>query len=361
MQLKRLLFILLIIAPFFAIAQKKKEPFKVVAYFSTDSTTLHTYDFSKVTHLIYGFGHVSNGDFIVIKPNAIATLQGFQKIKAQKPGLKTMIALGGWGGCEFCSQTFNDKELTKKFAESVKKFLDLYGLDGIDLDWEYPTIPGPPGHQYLPEDKDNFTNLIIELRKALGKNKLITFAAGGFQNYFNKSVDWKALEPYIDFVNIMSYDLVHGYSTRTGHHTPLYSTGSQLESTHNGINFFKKINFPLKKLIVGCGFYSREFSTEDTLNNGLYRPAKFTGFVDYNKAVNKHTPETGFQYFWDNQAKAAYWFNKEKKIFVTGDTKESVSLKSKYVRNNKLGGIMFWELPTDLPKGGLLGAISVNP
>lgn len=340
-------------------AQKTKK-YKVVGYFSGDSAMLHDYDVKKLTHLIYGFSHVDNGNMVLTKPKDAPTMLAFQKIKKQNPGLKTMIALGGWGGCQFCSQTFNDKELTKKFANSVKKFLDEYKLDGIDLDWEYPVIPGHPGHQNIPEDKDAFTNLVKELRNSLGKQKLITFAAGGFQKFLDSSIAWHDVEPYLDFVNMMSYDLVHGYSTMTGHHTNLYSTKPGEESAKNMVDFFKKIKFPLNKVILGAGFYMREFENVSPVNNGLYQPTKFLEFVDYKVGVNKYTGANGYVFFWDKKAKAPYWYNPTKKVFVTGENQTSVRLKCEFVKKEKLGGFMFWELPTDLPKGGLYEAINMN-
>lgn len=349
---------ILFLATAFCFAQKKKQ-FKVVGYFSGDSAMLHTYDVKKLTHLIYGFSHVDDGNMILSKPKDAPALLAFQKIKKQHPGLKTLIALGGWGGCEFCSQTFNDRELTKKFALSVKNFLEKYKLDGIDLDWEYPVIAGHPGHQNIPEDKEAFTNLVKELRSALGKEKLITFAAGGFQKFLDSSIAWHEVEPYLDFVNMMTYDLVHGYSTQTGHHTNLFSTKPGEESADNMVQFFKKIKFPLKKVILGAGFYMREFENVQLANWGLYQPAKFRDFVDYRIGVNKYTGANGYIFFWDKIAKAPYWYNPTERVFVTGENKTSVRLKCEYVKKNKLGGFMFWELPTDLPQGGLYEAIDL--
>ncbi|MBK9486944.1 MAG: hypothetical protein IPO01_17705 [Chitinophagaceae bacterium] len=79
-----------------------------------------------------------------------------------------------------------------------------YGIDGLDLDWEYPAIEGFPGHKYDAADKNNFTELIKALRKELGNDFLLTFAAGGFLKYLNESVDWDAVMPLVDFVNLMT-------------------------------------------------------------------------------------------------------------------------------------------------------------
>ena len=148
--MKTLLFTLSLLASIGLSAQNK--PYKVIAYYSGDSASLHQYEFDKMTHLIYGFAHVKDGELVINHKKDTAVLLAFQKIKKQHPGIKTLIALGGWGGCEFCSQTFNDPALTKKFAQSAKKFIAQYKMDGIDLDWEYPTIKGHAEHQFIPED-----------------------------------------------------------------------------------------------------------------------------------------------------------------------------------------------------------------
>ena len=54
------------------------------------------------------------------------------------------------------------------FAASVLELLKRFDADGIDLDWEYPAIPGYPEHRYVPEDKQHFTLLVRELRQVLG-------------------------------------------------------------------------------------------------------------------------------------------------------------------------------------------------
>ena len=92
-------------------------------------------------------------------------------LKKRNPQLKIILSLGGWGGCETCSDVFSTKKGRKKFSKSAKKLCDYFGTDGIDLDWEYPTISGFPGHPYGPQDKPNFTALIKQLRKKLGKKK----------------------------------------------------------------------------------------------------------------------------------------------------------------------------------------------
>ena len=117
--------------------------------------------------------------------------------------------------------------------------------------------------------------LVTQLRRKLGKKNEISFAAGGFAKFIDSSTEWKKVMKKVDRVNLMSYDLVSGFSTLSGHHTPLYSTPHQKESTDNGVQMMLGAGVPANKIVIGAAFYGRFFEVSDTINNGLYLPAKF--------------------------------------------------------------------------------------
>lgn len=329
--------------------------YKVVAYYSGDSATLLQYDFSKITHLIYGFAHLDGmGRLGISRAKDTAVLKAFLIVKKRNPHLRTLIALGGWGGCKPCSGTFSNAGSTELFAASVNAFLHTFRLDGIDLDWEYPALPGVPGHPFTPADRPNFTRLILSLRKQLGAKKLVTFAAGGFRKYLDQSVEWSRIEKAVDFVNLMTYDLVHGYSERTGHQSSLYSALPGAESVDSCVHFFRKVHFPLQKIVIGVPFYVRAFQVGSTANNGLFQPARFLYMRGYRRYADSLSAANGFTRYWDNRAKAPYWFHPARRIFITGDDPQSLRYKVAYIRQNKLGGVMFWELFYDTFKNGLL-------
>ena len=337
------------------------QKYHVVAYYTGDSTRLMQYDLSKVTHLIYCFGHIyEDNTFKLSNKRWTSVKAAMPLIRKKYPHLKLMVALGGWGGCAPCSEKFNDVNARKIFVHSVKEFLEVNDVDGFDLDWEYPTIEGYPGHKYAAFDKENFTSLVKELRLALGKQKLLSFAAGGFQSFLDSSVDWKGLEPHLDFVNLMSYDLVSGFATVTGHQTPLYSGSKTKESVDNAIRFFRKIKFPLKKINIGSAFYTRDFEGVENINNGLYQKGKFKNMYGYVQAQSMHSKENGFTRYWDTSTQSPYWYNADSKIFATGDDAASIKAKSLYIKKNKLGGFMFWELALDTPDNFLLNQVKLN-
>jgi chitinase len=89
--------------------------------------------------------------------------------------------------------------------------------------------------------------LIQALRTTLGDKYEISFAAGGFTKFLTQSIEWNAIMPFVDRVNLMTYDLINGYSTVTGHHTPLYSTPEQIESTDHAVKYLDSIGVSKNK------------------------------------------------------------------------------------------------------------------
>jgi chitinase len=186
---------------------------------------------------------------------------------------------------------------------------------------------------------------------------LLSFAAGGFTDYLERSVDWNAVVPLVDFINLMTYDLVNGYSTVTGHHTPLAGHMPGQQTTETCVNWLFHKNVPPGKLIIGAAFYARVWENVPDNNHGLYQPGKFKQSLPYKNFTIYFNDSSGFVYHWDKKAKAPFQYNSQKQLFATFDDKRSIGEKSKFVRRKKLGGMMFWELSEDLPVNGLVDEI----
>jgi len=356
MRQKILLFLALQLFFFDLFAQKTND-FSVIAYYMGNDQQIDQFEVHKLSHIIFSFCHLKDNKLHVDNAKDSVTIKHLVALKKSNPQLKVMLSLGGWGGCAPCSEAFSTDEGRTRFAHSVKEINDYFGTDGIDLDWEYPTIEGHPGHLYQKQDKQNFTALIEALRKVLGSNNELSFAAGGFQKYLDESVEWNKIMPLVDRVNIMSYDLVNGYATVTGHHTPLFSTHSEEESTNRAVQYLLNLGIPAHKLVIGAAFYTRVWEDVANVNNGLYQAGKHRSGYNFKSYASNLTKENGWQYFWDKKAQAPYWYNKNQKLFATGDDLTSVKAKTAYALDKKLGGIMFWELTLDTYREGMVDAI----
>jgi chitinase len=351
--MKKSLFLLFVLLANICQAQQNTN-YKIIAYYTGNAEKLQQYPLDKLTHIIYSFVKLQNDTLMLRDAGQEQTVMQIVALKKKYPQLKIMVSMGGWSGCAPCSDLFADAKHRKTFAKTTVALLKKYHLDGIDLDWEYPAIEGFPGHKYHQSDKRNFSELIRTLRAEMGNRYLLSFAAGGFIKYLDESVDWEEVTPMVDFINLMTYDLVGGYATVTGHHTPLYSYRANQESTDKCVSWLMNQNIPANKLIIGGAFYARVWEKVSAENNGLYQTGVFKEAVDYNKFHQYFSDSSGFVYHWDEKAKAPYQYNAQKKLFATFDNERSIEEKAKYVRDLRLGGIMFWELVLDKPQNGLV-------
>jgi chitinase len=276
-----------------------------------------------------------------------------------------LVSVGGW----LWSTNFSDMALTaesrRAFEESVMEFLAQYDLDGLDIDWEYPGLPGA-GHPYRAEDKQNFTALLEELRarfdaeaKRTGRRLYLTIAMGAGDDVLAHT-EMRKVERYVDTVNLMTYDYYEaGSDATTGHHAPLYADPADPKkaSSDETVREYEKAGVPAGKILLGVPFYGRAWGDVPDNNHGLFQPGKTVAGVDAQySAIVANMLGQGFTRYWDDAAKAPYLYSAEKHIFVSYEDPESLRLKCDYVRSRKLGGVMLWEYSGD-PDGQLLGTI----
>ena len=347
-----------------------------MAYYVPGSDiTAENLPLEKLTHIVFSFTKVIDNKMAFDNDTYKAKLKELANQKENYPDLKVMIACGGWGGSGGFSDMASTTQTRKIFIESVMSFLTEYNIDGLDIDWEYPGLPGI-GNPYKQEDRENFTALMRELRVAMDetdKKYILTFAAAGWERYFDY-VDLTEVMKYADYINMMTYDLAGGGSPIAMHHTNLGKV--DLSSTDNAAvnNFFKRqktrsaeqiINYVIKKgvapgqIVIGCAFYGRTWKGVPPMNNGLFQPTKgyWKSTVTYREIRDKYENKNGYIRYWDKAADAPFHYNATDSIFISYDDTASVRIKTEYTINNNLGGIMFWELKHDTRKNGLLDAI----
>jgi chitinase len=342
---------------FYINASAQQNNFSVIAYYAGGPNQVDSFPIEKLTHIIFSFSHLKGNELHINNARDTATIEKLVSLKSRNPNLKVILSLGGWGGCATCSDVFSTKSGRKEFVKSVKNLSKYFHTDGIDLDWEYPAIEGFPSHKYQAADKQNFTSLVNQLRKKLGNKYEISFAAGGFRQFIEESIEWEKVMKKVDRVNLMTYDLVNGFDTSTGHHTPLYSTPYQTESTAQAVKELVNAGVAKNKIVIGAAFYARIWENVADSAFGLYQTGRYKKNVDFKNFDTQLSVDSGFIYHWDEVANAPYMYNPAKKLFVTYDNKNSIRLKTQYVVDQGLNGIMFWQLAYDTFDNGLLGVI----
>ncbi|MBW6499112.1 MAG: glycoside hydrolase family 18 protein [Bacteroidales bacterium] len=315
-------------------------------------------DGSFLTHINYAFANIIDGQIVEGYPTDSMNFSILRQIRDKNPGLQLLISVGGWGW----SGGFSDMALTPEsravFIESAIEFLKRHDLNGLDLDWEYPGLPGN-NNIHRPEDKENFTALLRECRQALdeiqGENKhyLLTIAAASFQAYFDNT-EMDVVADYLDFINIMTYDFVGEWGNITGHHTNLHTPDFDPlgMSVANSVDLFNQIGIINEKLLIGAAFYGRGWQEVNPENNGLGQPGKGLQGVNLNyySIVQNYLSDPAYQQLWDTSALVPFLWNPEEKIFITYENPVSIREKGKFVKENGLKGIMFWQYFGDYEK-----------
>ena len=305
-----------------------EKDFIVVAYVTSWSRVMP--DPAVMTHINYAFGHV-NDTFDGVRISKPDRLRQIVALKSENPDLKVMLSIGGWESGRF-SEMAADSLLRKSFADDCLKAVEDFGLDGIDIDWEYPTS-SVAGISSSPDDRENFNLLMRDLRSVLGEGRLLTIASSAYAEY----IDFRSCIDYLDFVNVMTYDMANA----PFHHTPLYGSENTKGTCEGALKAHIDAGVPASKLVLGVPFYGR---------GGTLMPR----FVDY-KEINDYAETVEM---WDDEAQAPYLADEDGTLVLGFDNPRSIKIKCDYIKENGLLGAMYWDYNGDNESGDLQNTLA---
>lgn len=300
---------------------------KIVGYILPNSELPNPF---LLTHINFSFGEIymENDKYKKIGIHGGNNeLKRVVDLKNDNPNLKVLLSItslvelddnkrdGGF------SQLCQDPYQRQLFIMDCLELCDRFNLDGIDLNWEFPTISWN-GQTPLPNDIENFTLLVKEMRDIF-KDKLITIATHVNAKYMNIC----ELEKYVDFFNVMCYDL--GEGEKLQYHNAI---DNQYFNIMDSIKIYKKILQDTDKYVMGIPLYIRyNFKNK-------YTPINKVDFSNPNYIINKGDI-IPFLYEIVNY-----------KLIPIGsfEDEESIKIKSNIIRDNNLGGFMIWNLAHDI-------------
>lgn len=326
-------------------------------------------DAARLTHVNYAFANVADGRVVEGFAKDAENLRVLTGLRGANPAFKVLVSVGGWTWSGGFSEAAATPESRARFVASAVDFVRRHDLDGFDVDWEYPGLPGF-GNPHGPRDKANFTRLMAELRVALdadaktrGRSVLLTMAAGAFKQFLEQT-EMDKVAASVDFVNLMTYDFRVEDDPVAGHHANLFPhpADDKKGSADGAVRDFLAAGVPADKLVLGVPFYGRAWRSEggDAAARGLYQPAaRPAERIDtgYAKLAAERIGRAGFGRLWDPVAQAPYLWSPEARVFVSYEDPESLRAKCRYIRERGLAGVMFWEYFADQPGGVLLGTL----
>lgn len=326
----------------------------------------------KLSHLNYAFASVSaTGECVPMSARVDQiNLPALRQLKAKHPSLRTSISIGGSTRTSHFSVAAATDAARQRFARSAIAFMKQGGFDGIDVDWEFPT--GTAEGQSL-------TALLAELRRQLdaagttdATYYFLTVAAPAGPAHY-APLELGKIHLHVDWLNLMTYAFHGTWSTITNLAAPLYSSPSDptpivqrlAYNVNAAVQAYLAAGVPPAKILVGVPFYGSGWKGVPNVNHGLYQPAngippgtRDPGIFAYRDLQANYL--TTYAREWHEQAKAPWLYNPATGIMISYDDPRSLALKADYVKANRLGGVMIWELSTDTADHALVNALSAR-
>ncbi len=297
--------------------------------------------YDKLTHINHAF----------IWPNADGSL-GYgpsylepQLItSAHNKGVKVLpsIATGAF------SSVVADAGLRSTLINNIESFIRTNGYDGIDIDWEGPQNA---------TDRENLNLFIQGLRQKFNTSPapapswFITMAVGG-TDYYGQWYDYATLNNYIDFYNLMTYDMHGAWNSYAAHNAPLFRGSNPYDSLtcETEVNYLVQTRgIPANMINMGMPFYGLNFTNASDL------------YAFCNGSCTVQTPMfyeiypligNGWTYNWDSGSLVPYLIKDNGDGVISYDNEISISGKVNYALSTRnLGGVFMWHLSGDYISG----------
>jgi chitinase len=357
-----------------------------IAYFTSWSAydralTVEDIDPTLLTHINFAFANLTEDGEVVVGDEEVDLKRDFgtelggdvedafghfgqlRQMKAKYPKLKVLISIGGWSWSTNFSDVAADPVKRDRFAASAAEFVSKYGMDGVDIDWEYP-VEGGNNITHRTTDKENYRMLLKATRKALneqgkadGKTYLLSIAARAAGRFILDSDLLESMQ-YLDFINLMTYDYHGSWENMTGLNAPLYDAGGNPSSIDATVTTFLKAGINAADINLGLAFYGRGWiNVASTDNNGVNQAAEVPSDIGYGLGTweagafdawdiaENYADKNGYVRYYDETAQCPYVFDGT--TWIGYDDEQSIKVKTEYAIEKGLGGVMFWDFAGD--------------
>jgi chitinase len=323
----------------------------------------------QITHLLYAFADIkSDGEVVSSDPqsdiykrfetdkesptehNAFGCVKQVYLLKKKNRRMKTLLSIGGWTYSKQgkFQNAAKSEESRKRFASSAVKLLADWGMDGVDIDWEYPTTD---------EETKQFVLLLKETRAALDKyaqdNKqkyhyLLTIAVSADPKTFGIQ-RLEEMDPLLDAWHLMAYDYAGSWDKTSGNQANIFPDPDNMAATkfntEEAVQGYTARGIPPSKIVLGLPLYGRSFLQ----TSGLGAPFTSTGAGSVEKGIwlYRDLPRSGAKVYFDAAVGATHSYDAATEELVSFDDERSARRKATYVLERGLGGAVFWEASGD--------------
>ncbi|KAJ2767264.1 hypothetical protein IWQ56_003399, partial [Coemansia nantahalensis] len=327
-----------------------------------------------LTHANIAFAYASDSgqiSFVGTVVNSTTTsAQNARNLVAdgQKNGVKMLAAVGGQGNYSAHLATALGSSATRAaFVSSAVDFVDEFGLDGVDIDWEYPN------------STDDATALLSTLQStraaldsAFGKGKkllTITLYNHPFLGPNVPTVDYTPYAAAVDYGLVMAYDYFGSWADYTAPNAPFLDVPFYPGSFRNTTDAWLQAGWPASKLVAGLAFYGHSsVASTDMSSNMSDQYVQINNHTSVDGPISgiagtwtwrdlrepKHaalsgmaTAGPGWTRGWDSATMTPWLFRKSDGLYIGYDDEDSLGIKMDYSLRKKLAGVMIWEMGYD--------------
>ncbi|KAF5390714.1 hypothetical protein D9757_002684 [Collybiopsis confluens] len=333
-------------------------------------------DFIKYDWIDFAFATVDANQQLYFPDSSCPGLLQQVVESAHAHGKHAKLSIGGWGGSQFFSSAVSTQSTRTTLANSMITTINNFGLDGIDIDWEYPGRLGMQGNQVSSADSNNYLLFLQLLRSNLPPNIKLSAAVSQTPFAGNDGQPMKDVSSFaqvLDWIVIMNYDVWQS-SSSPGPNAPLSDNchdSSQPEANAaSAIKRWAAAGFPKSRQVLGSPFYGYlSDSSATTLRSrdasastrAISDDGTRTGAIMFVSLVNQGIliPSTsnngqvnfvgarGFSRYWDACSSTPFLRSPSTNQVISYDDPESLGLKARLAMSTGLRGINVWSVDGD--------------
>ena len=218
--------------------------FKKVAYWDGDDTdNMEDVDYEQLTHLIYGYLEVNaDASLVTFDDDEVDDFEDMIA-SARAAGVKVAISIGGDGNASNLKTIASSSSITNTFVDNVIEFVEDNDLEGVDLNWQFPSDD---------DEGELFEDLVEKLSDKLWDNGYFFSIAvvSGEDEDLADSIDSSVFD-YVDFVNVRAFDSTNSDNLH-----------SSKQDAIDAIDYWTERCLIKNKLVLGIPFYSRGDSVD---------------------------------------------------------------------------------------------------
>lgn len=268
---------------------------------------INTLNYSALTHINYAFAIPAvDGTIAISNDSWLSSVV----TKAHAKNVRVNISVGGWGASDAFNPICSDPNLKSLFIDTLLNFVKAFNLDGIDIDWEFPSANESNMYeQFIYDLRLQMYSLEVVMSKPLELTAAVAMGFSNSQGISNTAVS------YMDYINIMAYDADH---SNGGDHSSVGVADAALTFWNNtrGING--------SYLVLGVPFYTY----------GAYNQVSYKSFSSSDPAACYGSTDGVF-------------YNTNTLFTYKVNSKPILETKADMVDNIDGAGMMIWELAQD--------------